>query len=389
MRRAILLLLRGTVSAPLIALAAAIGHKLPHVERLPIALVLLLAVLAVAIKWGFPEAILAAVAGSLSLDYFFVPPYGFRIQSPTGWADICVFLIVAITTSKLAENARDRNRRLADVNEALRRREQELVAELDIARQLQQVSTQLTQADKIETTAIEQAANAEAERKCQELKSTLLDALAHNLKTPLSTIKMAATSLLSSKNALQGSARELLAIIEEETRHLEQFMSDSIQIARIESGVFSLRKDMHDVRSLINASVQDLAYNLKNRPLEVRVPQTIPCVEVDFRAMKLVITELLANAVKFSGSGSPLVISCQHDNGEVIVSETDSGVGIPEDQQSRVFDREYRAVQKATELRHTGLGLSIAKKIVEAHGGKIWVNSQLGRGSAFHLSLPV
>jgi len=128
---------------------------------------------------------------------------------------------------------------------------------------------------------------------------------------------------------------------------------------------------------------------MQERPVEVRFQDHLPEAEVDFDFMQQVLKQLLDNALKYSPPGSPITVSASARDGRIVISVADRGSGIDEQEQIRIFDKFFRAREHRFGVPGTGLGLAIAKGIVEAHGGKIWVTSELGQGSVFSFSLPV
>jgi two-component system sensor histidine kinase KdpD len=236
--------------------------------------------------------------------------------------------------------------------------------------------------------ALEEASHAEAARQSEVLKSALLDALAHDFKTPLTSIKAAATGLLSSTGS-PGENRELMTIINEETDRLNRLVAEVLEMVRIEAGKLHLEKHRQDPAEIIHAALTDLKPALRGRQIDTDIPEGLPPVDVDFDLVLQVMKQLLDNAVKYSPEGSPLRIGAEARDDRVIIRVADRGGGIEEREQMLVFDKFYRARPHRFRVPGTGMGLSIAKGIVEAHGGKIWVNSEPGEGSVFSFSLPV
>lgn len=226
---------------------------------------------------------------------------------------------------------------------------------------------------------------AEDTRKSEALKSAVLDSLVHEIKTPVSVIKTAASSLLS-RDSDAGNRKELLTIIDEETDHLNDSISHAFWTARIEAGILLQGKSAHQMQLLVNEVVSDLATLTKGRSVKIEVPDFLPPANFDFRMIKAVLKELLTNAVKYSASESPLTVSVQQAGDEIVTSVVDSGPGIGPDERDRIFEKHYRGAVKAP---GTGLGLAFAKTIVEAHGGQIGVKTKEGSGSVFYFSLPV
>lgn len=234
--------------------------------------------------------------------------------------------------------------------------------------------------------ALEDAGHAEAARQSEVLKSALLDSLAHDIKTPLTSIKAAVTSLLGSS---AGAEHELLSIINEEADRLNVLAAEVIEMARIEAGKLHLDKQPVAVAELLSGPIADLAVALKGRPLTVRVPNTLPAVEADPEFASQVVKQFIENALKYSPEASPIVVSAELKNGKIVIGVWDRGPGIEENERARIFEKFFRGRRHRFDTKGTGMGLAIAKGIVEAHGERIWVESEPGQGSAFYFSLPV
>jgi len=222
-------------------------------------------------------------------------------------------------------------------------------------------------------------------RRNQELKTALLDSLVHEIKTPLSVVKTAASSLLSSDMDAV-SRRELLTLINEEADRLDASISAVFRTARVEAGTLPSHKGPHDIHILVNQTLQELKALLGKRPVTVEIPDRLPPANCNFSMIRGVLQELLTNALKYSPSDSPLTISVRHSGEEIVISVTDFGIGVAPGEERRIFEKHYRGSVGAS---GTGLGLAIAKTIVESHGGQIGVSRKLGAGSVFRFSLPV
>jgi len=235
--------------------------------------------------------------------------------------------------------------------------------------------------------ALEEASKTEATRQSEILKATLLDALAHDLKTPLTSIKGAVTHLLARGH--DAEEHELLTIANEEADRLNRLVVEVLEMARIEAAKLHLDRAPHSLQEIVTSALRGHEDALAHRTLELKIPEALPAVEVDFEFLEQVLRQILDNALRYSPAGSPITIAADVSGDKIVLSVTDRGIGIPEDEQSRIFDKFYRGRALRDEVPGTGLGLSIAKGIVEAHGGKIWVTSGRGRGSVFSVSLPV
>ncbi len=230
---------------------------------------------------------------------------------------------------------------------------------------------------------------AEVARQSEELKSTLLDAIAHEFKTPLTSIKAVTTDMLSDPaSELRQHQRELVSIADEGVDRLSKLVTEAIQLARIEGGTFRLNRGVHSSPSLILAALRQMKALTDGREIKLSVADDLPPVWVDEDLIQMVITHLLDNALKYSPSSSPISIAARAEDGRVIVSVSDRGPGISEEEQPRLFEKFYRGKGDRS-LKGSGMGLAIAREIMAAHDEQIWVVSQPGQGSEFRFSLPV
>jgi two-component system sensor histidine kinase KdpD len=233
--------------------------------------------------------------------------------------------------------------------------------------------------------AIEDASHADAARQSEALKSALLDSLAHDIKTPLTSIKAAVTSLLGT--AAQ-SDLELLTIINEEADRLNQLAAEVIAMARVEAGKLHLEKRAVAVPDLLEAALGELGSVRAGRPVTIDAPRDLPLVECDPEFVQQVVKQLLENAFKYSPQTAPVGIAAELKGARIVIGVADRGPGIDEAERPRIFDKFFRGRRFRFETKGTGMGLAIAKGIVEAHGEKIWVESEPGQGSVFYFSLP-
>jgi two-component system sensor histidine kinase KdpD len=237
--------------------------------------------------------------------------------------------------------------------------------------------------------AQEETNRAQVARQSEELKSTLLDAIAHEFKTPLTSIKAVTTDLLSNpKESLSQQQRGLVAIADEGADRLDRLVTEAIQLARIEGGKFQLNRGIHFPSSLLSAALRQTKSLTDGRAVKLQVTDDLPLVFVDAELIVLMIAHLIDNAVKYSRPGSPILIGADAGEKSVIIHVTDQGPGINEDEQIRIFEKFYRG-SSGQHLKGTGMGLAIAREIMRAHGEEIWVKSSPGKGSEFSFSLPV
>jgi len=237
--------------------------------------------------------------------------------------------------------------------------------------------------------AIEKAAEAEFVRHSEELKSAVQDAMAHEIRNPLNTINIAATALLSDHAFNPVSAQELLTIIKDEVTRIDRLLDESVQIARGKATDISFKKEPQDLVRLIPAAIEEIGPLIGRRSIQVSVPESLPPAECDRAMIVGVLKQLLSNAVKYSPEDSPLTVSAEFVESAVIINVVDRGPGLDDEERDRIFEKHYRGRAARAGIPGTGLGLSSAKSIVEAHGGEIWATSPPAGGAAFHISLPV
>lgn len=233
-------------------------------------------------------------------------------------------------------------------------------------------------------------------RRLQRIRSEFVDNLAHELRTPLTTIRLLTETLRDSaeRDELPERVRERLATLDVETGHLVQMVNELLDLSRIESGASRLRLDTVDMGAVIAGTVARLRTfaDRQQVQLAVELPSETPLdpVRGDSDRLGQVLVNLLHNAIKFSPPGTSVTVRAAPRDGQLAVSVADQGIGIPRADRERVFERFYKA-DKARERGPggTGLGLAIARHIVEAHGGRIWVDSEEGRGATLTFSLPL
>ncbi len=234
-----------------------------------------------------------------------------------------------------------------------------------------------------------QSKEAELVRRSENLKSAVLDALAHEIKNPLGTLKVSVSTLLSQHPGNASQQRELLTIIDEEVDRIQRWIDEAVQVSSREAGKIHLQKTSNPVKQVIMRAIDGQGFALNGRQIEISVDESLPHVVFDAEMIEKVIWQLLDNAIKYSPHGSPIRVSAESTGAEIIISVADSGCGIPESDQQRIFEKYYRCHENGSKIPGTGLGLPSAKSILEAHGGEIWVQSAPGAGSVFRISLPV
>lgn len=354
-----------------------------HINATTVALALLLVVLFVATKWGASPAVVASLSGVLCFNFFFLPPLDtLHVAASDNWVALIVFLATAITVGQLSARAKRRTEE-ADAGR----------------RQIERLYEELRE-------AFERASQAEAIKQSERLKSALLDAVTHDLRTPLTSIKASVTTLLDERLSKMKSddsvaldaegRREMLEVIDEETDRLNRFIESMMELARIEAGEMQLRRRWGTVEEIITAAQERAAPLTREHVIEVSLEGELPHLRVDARAISEVIYTLLDNAAKYSPAGTRIRVGASRaDNETIKFIVEDEGRGIRPELRGRVFDKFFRAMRDGDtsakdQPSGNGMGLTIARGIVEAHDGRIWIEDAAGqRGCLVALTLPV
>ena len=352
-----------------------------QINSTTVALTFLLVVLFVALFWGSRPALLASLLGMLCLNFFFLPPlYTFSIAHPQNWVALTVFFTTAVAVGQLSARAKRR----AEEAETSQREVERLYSEL--------------------RDAFDRASQAEALRRSEKLKSALLDAVTHDLRTPLASVKASITTLLD--EARGGKDREqpvvldkesrldMMEVIDQESDRLNRFIGDLIELARIEAGELQLRPRWGSVDEIISTALTRAEALTAQHRIEVEIEKDLPLVRVDNRAVSEVVYSLIDNASKYSPAGTTIRIIVSRGDDMVHVAIEDMGRGIPAELRKRVFDKFFRAMRDGDVKTHgpsgSGMGLAIAKGIVEAHGGRIWIEPGRDRqGTRVCFTLPI
>jgi len=227
----------------------------------------------------------------------------------------------------------------------------------------------------------------EAARQSEQLRTTLIDAMAHEFKTPLTSIRAATTSLLADADDLPENRTELLRIADEEAGRLHELIDDAIEMARLDTAHIEVHLEAACVDETVREVVASMQTELEDRPVEIVAEPRLPETPLDRRLMRLAVKQVLDNAIKYSPPHTPVRVHIHNGDGMTNVEITDNGAGIPLAEQARIFDRFYRSAAVKQQVPGSGLGLSIAHSIVQAHGGDLTVSSRPGE-TTFRMTLP-
>jgi two-component system sensor histidine kinase KdpD len=228
----------------------------------------------------------------------------------------------------------------------------------------------------------------EVTRRSEQLRTTLIDAMAHELKTPLTAIRAATSALLSNPAQKLSSSVEMLKIADEEARHLEELIDNALDMSQLDVERIDVELEISDFEDVAREVVASMNNEIGDRRLEFVSAGKLPAVPLDRRLVKLAVKQLLDNALKYSASSSPVELRAFSADGTVVMEITDHGKGISPQEQVRVFQRFYRSPSVRDQMPGFGLGLSIAHRIIQAHGGDLTVRSKPGE-TTFRLALPI
>jgi two-component system sensor histidine kinase KdpD len=334
-----------------------------HVNLTTVALAFLLVVLASATFFGRNPALVASFAAMLSFNFLFVPPlFTWHIADPQNLIAWAAFTITAIIAGELSSYARRRAREAERLYEELQ-------------------------------TAFQSATEAEALRQSEKLKSALLDAVTHDLRTPLTSIKASVTTLLDSEGGhrtieLSSEGRgEFLSIINEETDRLNSFIEGIVQLARAEANVGNQGARPANVEEIIGMTLERAETVVAVHHVVVNIERELPLVNVEARAIAEALYNLIENAAKYSPPGSTITVTAATTTDVVAISVEDEGKGIPVEMREKVFDKFVRIEGSQTD--GLGLGLAIVRGIIEAQNGTIVIGDGQNGGTRVTITVPV
>ncbi len=229
------------------------------------------------------------------------------------------------------------------------------------------------------------------EKELDKMKLQLLSTVSHELRTPLASIKGFTTTLLRQDVEWDEDAqREFLEIIDQESNRLTELIEDLLDMSRMEAGALSIEKEWTDIRRLLQEAIAAIRLHAGKHAFVLDIAAKIPSITADPRRIRQVVHNLLQNAVKYSPGGGQITVRATPSPRYLTIQVSDEGLGIPQEYHDRIFERFFQVDSASTRRTGgSGLGLAICKSIVEAHGGRIWFESEPGKGSTFYFTLPV
>ncbi|HEY1526779.1 MAG TPA: ATP-binding protein [Candidatus Angelobacter sp.] len=346
-----------------VALPIAVLEKVrPELTQTSIALILVLPVILVAVTQGRGPALYASILVGLSFNFFFIGPfYSFRITRPEDVVAFVVFVTTAVLVGQLSS-----------------RLEKRVLLTEKQSKELVHVRGEFER-------AAAQAAEADALRKSEQLKTALLDAVTHDLRTPLTSIK-AAISTIRAGTVTPEVQRELFEVIEQESDRLNHFIQGMMDLAKLQAGEVTLASRNVAPEEMVEDALLRAGPLLEGHPVEIAIASGLPSPKVDPRLISQVIFTLLENAAKYSGPSAKITVSVQQKENNICFAVNDEGPGIPSELRGKVFEKFFRAGSQPG----LGMGLAIARGIVQAHGGKIWIEDGPERkGTSVQFMIPL
>lgn len=324
------------------AAATLLGHELFGRDHVADSLVIyVLGIVLVAMRWSVGPSVVTAIASVLCFDWFFVPPYHtFAVADPRHLVTFVVVVLIAVAVNRLTQRVRDE---AATAHHAQRR---------------------------VET---------------EQLRSSLLSSVSHDLRTPLAVITGTASTLTDAR--LDPAVRaDLAETIVQEAGRLNRLVRNLLDVTRVEGGDLRVTKEWQHVEEVVGAALANAEPLLGARPVSTKMSGEV-VAPFDAVLVQQVLVNLLENAAKYTQADTAIEISASGSEREVEIIVADQGPGVPPGDESRIFDKFYRAEKGRG--GGVGLGLTICKAIVTAHGGRMWAGSGAEGGAAFHFTLPL
>lgn len=224
-----------------------------------------------------------------------------------------------------------------------------------------------------------------------QMKTDFISSVSHELRTPLTSIKAYTETILRDPNMPEELKREFLITIDKESNRLAELVNGLLEISKLDSGQFEVVKQDIDIVEIVKQIIQSLKCTAENKNvvLDEIFAGNIPHLWGHDSRIRSLVSNLISNALKFTPSGGKVSVKLEYDNNELIISLSDTGIGIPAEDIPHIFDRFYRVPQTDRQIPGTGLGLAIVKEVAELHDGKVEVESELGKGTTFIVTLPL
>jgi len=311
-----------------------------------------------------------------------------RVRAAEGEVYLPIIMLTALSSDKqrqegFAAGADDYVTKPVDFNELLARVQVWVRTRRRLAAAHEQLRREMAERQRAE----EAAREAEVLRRAEQLYATLLSSVSHDLRTPLTSIKAAVTSLLDEGVDWRGGDRQtLLRTIDEETDRLTRFVARLLDLSRIEAGMLQPLRDWHDVEEILAGVVERL--DPSGARVRLAVPDALPLARVDYVMVEQIVTNLLDNALKYSPATAPVDVTAGVARGQLCIEVADRGPGVAPSEAARIFDKFYRAAQ-GDGAPGTGLGLAIARGLAQAHGGDVTCAPRPEGGSLFAVRLPL
>lgn len=339
----------------------ALGRE--HLAAPDLVMLFLLVIVVAATGFGRGPALLCSGLSVLAYDFFFVPPfYTFVVADERNLLTFATMFVVGLLISELMSRVRRHEQ------EAVEREKRTAALALERAR------------------LAEAARSAELRAKTEEMRSSLLSAVSHDLRTPLGAITGAATTLRDARSDVSAAqSAELVDTICEEAERLERLVVNLLEMTKLEAGALDVKREWVPLEELVGSALNRLEARLAGR-VQAAIPHDLPLVSVDPVLFEQVLYNLLDNVAKHTPVGSPVDISAGVADTNVVICVSDRGPGLPAGVESRVFEKFFRAAPSG--VRGAGLGLAICRGVVQAHGGTITAENRDGGGAVFRVMLP-
>jgi len=253
-------------------------------------------------------------------------------------------------------------------------------------------SASINAASSLAAVAIERArsfsteANAEAAKQSEQLRSAILDGLAHSFKSPLTTIRASSSGLLA-MNTLSGAEERLVSLIDRHAGHLSDLANHLLLTAKLDGGDLKVKREQVDVAQLIRNTIAESSQELDGHPIDFQ-SSAFCNAYADRKLLQMALFQVLDNAAKYSCPKSQVIIALREEETELVISIRNEGSFIPDYEREKIFQRFYRCSESVKSISGTGIGLSVVRRIAEAHRGRTWVESDYVNGTTFAIALP-